>query len=74
MVLDAHHPPEEVVVVEEAGRHPRLSVVDPVTLARRMADAAHRMVQQRLNEDDEDPFDDELGLRAMHNPDGEDGA
>lgn len=68
MVLDATHHPEAEAEPEEERRP---SAIDPVTLARRMSAAAHRMVRQAL-EDDEDPFDDELGLRDLHKPTGED--
>lgn len=77
MVLDAAHPPvvvesEREVEVDPDPRRPG-QPKDPVALARKMAAAAHRMVRQALADpvDDDDVLDDELGLRRLHNPDGE---
>jgi len=73
MVFDgvAHQVVEEMPAEQREERPAAPS--DPlVALARKMSAAAHRMVQTSLKDDeDEDPFDDELGLRRMSNADGE---
>lgn len=72
MVLDAAHHPEAAVQEPED----RSLAADPVAKARRMSAVAHQMVLTTLEDilgSDDDVFDDELGLRDLHNPTGEDG-